>query len=104
MTETRHEVTIDAPLRFLLFGLQCTLGVEFSARECERIFADARDDQVSAKAYALYEGTGLSVTETVDEYEPETISLMVSGKNVDIAGLEERARHEVYRMKKERDA
>jgi len=101
MTETRHEVTVDDSLRFLLFGLQCALGVEFSARECERVFADARDDQVSAKDYVLYEGTGLSVIATVAEYEPETISLVVSGRNVDIADLEERSRYQAHLMRKE---
>ena len=98
--ETRHLATIDDSLRFLLFGLQCKLGVEFSGRECERIFSDAEEDQVSAKSYKLHEGRSLSVVGQVEEYEPESIWLVVSGQSVDLADIAERARNEAYRMRR----
>jgi hypothetical protein len=70
---------IDLRLRFALFGLECALGVSFAGAECERVFRDAVEDQVSAKRYAFFESPRLSVTGRVDEYEPESVWVRVEG-------------------------
>jgi hypothetical protein len=44
-------VPIDIILRFVLFGLECSLDVPLSASEAQRAFHEAREDQVSAKQY-----------------------------------------------------
>jgi hypothetical protein len=71
---------IDVRLRFALFGLECTLGVSCAGAECERVFRDAAEDQLSAKQYMIFESPSLKVTGRVDEYEPETVWLQVSGR------------------------
>jgi hypothetical protein len=73
-------VTIDGRLRFVLFGLECTLGVGLDTLACEKVFRDAREDQVSVKEYTLHESAGLLVTGRVDEYEPEQIRVRVEGR------------------------
>ncbi len=47
--------------------------------ECERVFRDATDDQVSAKRYSFFASSRLAVTGRVDEYEPESVWLRVEG-------------------------
>lgn len=100
MNNVSAPIVIDDALRFVLFGLQCACGVEFSGRECERVFSDSRDNQVSAKSYVFFDSARLCVTGTVEEYEPETLILTVRGKQIDLLNLIERARYEVARMKK----
>ena len=70
-------VIIDVRLRFALLGLECALGVSFAGAECERVFRDAAEDQVSAKQYTFFESPGLAVTGRVDEYEPESVWVQV---------------------------
>lgn len=82
MAEVAEELLpIDTTLRFALFGLECALGVSFSGIECERVFRDAAEDQVSAKQYVLFESPRFVVSGRVDEYEPESIWLRVQGKS-----------------------
>jgi hypothetical protein len=71
---------IGLQLRFALFGLECAFGVSFDGVECERVFRDAAEDQVSARQYLLFQSARLVVSGRVDEYEPETIWLRVQGK------------------------
>jgi hypothetical protein len=73
-------VPIGDGLRFVFFGLECALGVTLYPLETERVFRDARADQVSAKAYRLHESPRLRVLGRVDEYEPDTIVLRVEGR------------------------
>jgi hypothetical protein len=40
-------ITIDLKLRFVFFGLQLVVGVPSSVSEMERVFPDARDNQIS---------------------------------------------------------
>ncbi len=93
-------VIVDEALRFVLFGLQCALGVQFSGRECERVFTDSHEDPVSAKSYTFHDSPRLTVTGQVEEYEPETIILTVSGKAIDLADLVQQAKYEANRMRK----
>ena len=80
---TEERLPIGLRLRFALFGLECALGVSFNGVECERVFRDAAEDQVSAKHYLLFEAQHLVVSAFVDEYEPESIWLRVqSGRSV----------------------
>jgi len=80
MAEVAEEfLPIDTTLRFALFGLECALGISFNGVECERIFREAVEDQVSAKNYLLFESRRLVVSGRVDEYEPESIWLRVQG-------------------------
>jgi hypothetical protein len=74
-----ERLTIDLRLRFALFGLECALGVSFDGAECERVFRDAAENQVSAKRYAFFESPRLLVTGRVDEYEPESVWVRVEG-------------------------
>ena len=70
---------IEARLDFVLFGLECALGVSFSGAEWERVFRDAADDQISAKHYVFFESSRLAVTGRVDDYEPESVWIQVKG-------------------------
>jgi len=74
-----EHLCIGLRLRFALFGLECALGVSFDGAECERVFRDAIEDQVSAKRYTFYESARLAVTGRVDEYEPDSLLLRVEG-------------------------
>ena len=100
MKEVSEYITIDETLRFVLFGLQCALGVQFSGRECERVFTDSQNDGVSEKSYRFHESSGLIVRGEVEECEPETLILTVAGKKIDLADLIERSQYEVNRMRK----
>lgn len=77
---------IDCRLRFVLFGLECALGVPLSAPEAERVFRECEEDQVFAKEYEFYRSRRLRVSGRVDEYEPEAIWLRVEGDRK-VAGL-----------------
>ena len=77
---TELQLTIDMRLRFTLFGLECALGVSFDGGECERVFRDAAEDQVTVKCYTFFTSPRLSVTGRVDEYEPESVWLRAEGK------------------------
>ena len=79
MDVAEESLTIGIRLRFVLFGLECALGVSFAGAECERVFLDAAQDRVSSKRYTFFESLRLAVTGRVDEYEPETIWLTVEG-------------------------
>jgi hypothetical protein len=74
-----ERLPIGVRLRFVLFGLECVLGVSFAGAERERVFRDAADDQVSAKRYTFFESPRLTVRGRVDEYEPESIWVRVVG-------------------------
>ena len=81
MAEVAEELLpVDTKLRFALFGLECALGVTFNGVECERVFRDAGENQVSAKQYVLFESPRIVVSGRVDEYEPESIWLRVQGE------------------------
>ena len=80
MSEITEELLpIGLRLRFVLFGLECAFGVSFNGVECERVFRDAAEDQVSAKRYLLFESPGLIVSGLVEEYEPVSIWLRLQG-------------------------
>src|SRR5690348_7923701 len=80
MAEVAEELMlIDLRLRFVLFGLECVLGVTFAGDECERVFRDKAEDQVSAKRYIFFESSRLAVTGRVAEYEPESVWVQLRG-------------------------
>jgi hypothetical protein len=80
MQERAEEfVPIDLTLRFVLFGLECALGVGLSAPEAERAFREAAEDRVSAREYVFHESGKLLITGRVDEYEPGVMRLHVEG-------------------------
>jgi len=80
MAEVAEELLpIGVRVRFALFGLECAFGVSFSGAECERVFREANEDQVSTKRYTLFASPRLTVTGRVDEYEPDSIWLRVVG-------------------------
>jgi hypothetical protein len=80
MAEVAEELLpVDLRLRFALFGLECALGVSFAGAECERVFRDAAEDQVSAKRYTFFESPCLIVSGRVDEHEPESVWVRVEG-------------------------
>jgi hypothetical protein len=96
------DTNIDTSLRFALFGLECAMGLEFSAKEVERVFRDAREDKVSAKEYVFLAKDKLVVYGNVCEYEPDTIHLHVDNGNVDqelLNNIMERAKYQELRRK-----
>jgi hypothetical protein len=70
---------IDLRLRFVFFGLECAFDVTLNGVECERVFRESDEDQVSAKRYCFHESPKLHLDGQVDEYEPDTIRLKVRG-------------------------
>ncbi len=99
-TETQL-VTIDDHLRFVLFGLECTLDVEFSVDAVEKIFSDGEQDAVSEKHYKLWASKQQSVTGHVEEYEPEDVWLTVQSLEPfapSLRAIAERARYQMYRL------
>tara|TARA_R110002096_G_scaffold13623_2_gene48003 strand:- start:8020 stop:8289 length:270 start_codon:yes stop_codon:yes gene_type:complete len=64
------------------------LDVNLSSKQIESIFADAQDDQVSAKHYTLYSNGNVEVQVRVYEYEPESAHIEVQSKNVSQKRLE----------------
>lgn len=72
-------VNIDDRLRLVLFGLECAFNVEFDPKETERIFQDAKEDQISFKEYTLCHVPPLRVFGQVEEYESEEIRLFIEG-------------------------
>ena len=104
MAEVAEELlTIDIRLRFALFGLECAFGVSFAGAECEQVFRDADDDQVSAKRYTFFESSRLSVTGRVDEYEPDSIWVQVRGYRAGgdlLRRVAEGAEFQAYRLRK----
>ena len=77
-------ITIDNGLRFVFFGLEVAMCVYFSGVECERVFTDSDEDQVSAKKYLFHTSPSFVVTGRVDDYESETIWLRIEGlRNAD---------------------
>ena len=96
---------IDESLRFAFFGLECVLRIEFKAKEVERVFSDAVNDQRSAKEYVFIKIDKLVVSGYVDEYEPEMIHLHIESKIIDqslVTSILERAKYQAMRMEKAR--
>ena len=87
-------------LRLFLFGLQCKLDVELYVAECERAFSDAETDKNSPKQYTFYNDRHVTVTGQVDDYEPESIWIIVNGPTIDLTKLNEQAHSEMFRMRK----
>jgi len=83
-----------------MFGLECALNVEFNPAEMERVFMDAKANQVQTKQYAFHQSKGLIVTGRVDGYEPESIWLRVeSAKSLapTLSSILERTRYRIFR-------
>lgn len=77
---------IDASLRLAFVGLECALGVSLRPLECERVFSDAEHDRVAAKQYLFLSSGDVLVSGAVDDYEPETIRVQMSGAR-DFSGV-----------------
>jgi hypothetical protein len=96
-------VAIGRELRLTFFAIECVFDVVLDSRECERVFQDAAEDQVSAKEYLFFESSVLSIRGKVDEYEPETIWLTVEGKRAQdvLSRVIETAKHHAKRFTSE---
>jgi hypothetical protein len=98
---------IDDQLRFVLFGLECVLNVEFSPAEVERLFDAAERDPSPGGEYVFWQGRGLSVTGRVDDYASYYVSLRVESRRPvapSLAEITERAKYQVYRIERRREA
>lgn len=111
MVSSEEIFYIDDQLRFVFFGLECALHVEFNPSETERVFIDGEGDvdgvDCSAKQYIFYSSPSLRVTGHVDEYEPETVRLIVESKKASepsLSAIKERAKYQVFRMKRWQEA
>lgn len=103
MEVAKLTLPIDTELRFALFGLECALGVSFAGAECERAFRETDEDRISEKRYAFFESKRLKVSGRVDEYEPDSIELQVSGHSGIgelLTRVAEGARFHAIRMRK----
>lgn len=98
--EAEEFVIIDLKLRFVLFGLQLVLGAPFSVSEIERVFSDARADHVSAKEYSFYASASITLTGTLDAYEPESVCLRLRHRDAAsiLSRVIEAADYEVIRI------
>ncbi len=108
-TLAQADVLIGDHLRFVFGAVEAVLGVEavLDASEMERVFLDARADQVSQKDYRFYSSGSVAVTGVVEEYEPETIVLHVEGhRELEriLSELVENARSHALRFKNNRDS
>jgi hypothetical protein len=96
MSDVAEELLpIDLDLRLVFYGLECALSVQFVATECERVFRDSIEDQVSAKQYEFIRSNSLTVAGRVDDNEPETIWLRVEGTR----GIDELLRRVIDRAR-----
>jgi hypothetical protein len=75
-------------LRLVFFGISCAFGIELHTEETERVFAEAKDDQVSSKSYDFGSSRTLTVRGEVDEHEPESIWIRLSGKDASQTALD----------------
>jgi hypothetical protein len=100
--DAKQLVSIDLELRFVLFGLQVALGVVFPTREMERVFSDALDDQASPKEYHFHDSARVSLTGSVDAYEPETIWLRLRHPDAPslLLRITEAAHYEIVRIER----
>lgn len=71
-------ITIDDSLRLFLARLEGALGVFFKNSEIDRVFSDARENQVDEKQYVFFDSPSITVKRFVDHYEPEDISISIS--------------------------
>ncbi len=100
-------VTINNQLRFVLFGLECALDVEFSVEAAEKIFFDSAIDMVSEKRYTFWTGPTLIVTGLVEEYEPGDVLLTVKSVKAfspSLLAILERAKYQVYRLEQREES
>ncbi|MDQ2800643.1 MAG: hypothetical protein M3Y13_13525 [Armatimonadota bacterium] len=106
MAITKEILGINDDLRFVLFGLECALGVEFNASETERVFIDYLNGSWEAKHYLFFERPGLRVVGQVEDHEPETLWLIVDSRKEwqpSLASIVERAHFQVYRQQRFRE-
>ena len=89
MRTAKALITIDESLRLVLFGLQTRLRAWFDGQQMERIFADASEDHVSTKSYSLLLGGAAEVLGEVEEYEPETVWIIVKSAVISQNELDE---------------
>lgn len=75
----QHLLVIDHRLRRFFSMLSDALKISVVESEIDRVFADAERDQVSQKSYCFVESNTWSLTGLVEEYEPETIWIRLSG-------------------------
>jgi hypothetical protein len=112
---TEQLLYVDTKLWFILFGLECALGVEFNADVTERLFRqeDSAGDSaeqwlLGIKRFQLYARRGILVTATKEEYEDGYITLSVEAVKPyqpSLAEIVVRASYQVFRMQRwqERD-
>ena len=76
-------LTIDSNLKDFLKQTETYFSIEIDDGVIEKIFEDAEADQVSEKNYIIFSKKGdllksqLTIAGTVDEYEPESIWIVI---------------------------
>jgi hypothetical protein len=105
MTTETVLLSIDDELILILFGLECALDVELNPAETERLFVNAKDDQVSPQEYVFRQTADLTVTGHVDAYEPGTVWVCIESRKAyspTLKQIEERARYQRFRRERRR--
>jgi len=101
---TQVSIIIDESLRYIFFGLECALDVNFIVPEMERVFAETQN-KVTEKRYEFYSLRRTVVSGTVEEYEPETLYLRVHGNSKveqALPAIVENAAYHAFRSRKVR--
>jgi len=73
-------ILIGTELEQALAAITCCCGFSIDWSVLDQIETDCRDNQVDAKQYVLHNSRHACISATVDEYEPETVILALSGK------------------------
>lgn len=73
-----NAILIDDSLRLVFAGLESALGVRFDVSEIDRVFSDSCKNQVEEKRYTFFDSRKIRVTGYVEDYEPETIEILVN--------------------------
>lgn len=78
-TNGRDVILIGTELEQALAAITCCCGLSVDWAVLDRIERDCQENQVDAKEYVLHNSRRNCISATVDDYEPETISLTLTG-------------------------
>lgn len=99
--DEQHFFSVNDHLRFVLFGLECALNVEFNPAEVKRLFDNAEQDNSSGGEYVFWRGRGQSITGRVKPGESYYLTLRLESRRPvepALSEIAERAKYHVYHI------
>jgi hypothetical protein len=102
-TKSEYLLLVDEELWFTLFGLECTLGVEFDASATESIFLSESKEDTRGGCYTLYNGRGLIVSAKIESDELGLVLLSVEADKAftpSLTEIMERAKYQAFRRQR----